>query len=169
MNRIKIWLPMAVVGGAAILQSTLIKRLTLYGASPDLALILLVFFANRTGSMKGQVAGFTGGLIEDFLSLSPLGFHAFIKTITGYLYGITRGKLFLDPVFIPLLLVGSATLVKNLLAGLTGAIFVSAWELSGLFGVKLWVEMGLNAGIAPFLFGFLKIFRVFRRVEQDSL
>jgi rod shape-determining protein MreD len=168
MNRIKIWLPIAVVGGAAILQSTLLTRLTLYGASPDLSLVLLVFFANRTGSMKGQVAGFTGGLIEDFLSLSPLGFHALIKTIVGHLYGITRGKLFLDPVFIPLLLVSTATLLKHLLAGLTGAIFVSAWEITDLFGLKLWIEMGLNAGIAPFLFGFLKIFRTFRRVEQES-
>lgn len=169
MNRIKLWLPMVVVGGASILQSTLLKRLTLYGASPDLALIFLVFFANRAGSMKGQIAGFTGGIIEDFLSLSPLGFHAFIKTITGFLYGITRGKLFLDPVFIPLLLVSSATLIKHLLAGLTGAIFVSAWEISDLFGVKLWIEMGLNAGLAPFIFGFLKIFRIFRRIDQEAL
>ena len=118
--------------------------------------------------MKGQISGFAAGIIEDIISLAPIGFHAFIKTVSGFLFGLTRGKIFLDPVFMPLLLTAGATLLKYLLAALLGVLFVSPGLLEPVFDAKMGIEIGLNAVISPFLFGFLKVFKAFKRVKKDD-
>ena len=169
MKTVKIWLPTLIIIFAVILQSTLLNRIAVWGVTPDIALILIVFFSNRFGSTRGEISGFASGLIEDFISLSPLGFHAFIKTLSGFLFGLTRGNIFLDPVFMPLILTAGATLLKHLTAGLLGAVFVAPDLLEPVFTAKLGIEIGLNAVISPFLFGILKLFKNFRRVKKDEL
>lgn len=169
MKTVKIWLPTVLIIAAVILQSTLLSRVSVWGVTPDIALILIVFFSNRFGSMRGEISGFASGLVEDFISLSPLGFHTFIKTISGFLFGLTKGNIFLDPVFMPVLLTAAATLLKHLLAALLGALFVVPDLLEPVFTAKFGIEIGLNALISPFLFGILKLFKIFKRVKKDEI
>ncbi len=169
MRSIKTWVPTIIIIAAIVFQSTLISRIAPWGVTPDIALILIVFFANRTGRMKGEITGFAAGLVEDFLSLSPLGFHAFIKTLIGYLVGLTRGKIFIDPVFMPLILITGATLFKYLFGGLLGAIFISPQMMEPVFSVKMGIELGINAVLSPFIFAFLKLFKAFRRTDKDAI
>ena len=63
------------------------------GVKPDLQLILVVFLALRRGSMSGQIAGFVGGLLEDVVTLSPLGFHAIVKALVGFCAGLPYGLI----------------------------------------------------------------------------
>lgn len=168
MKSLKTWLPSLIIALTVIVQSTLLSRVPIFGVTPDLALILLIFFSNRMGSMKGQISGFAAGIIEDVVSLSPIGFHAFIKTVSGFLFGLTRGKIFIDPVFMPLVLTAGATLLKYLLAALLGVIFVSSGLVEPVFTAKMGIEIGLNALISPFLFGFMKLFKAFKRVKKED-
>jgi rod shape-determining protein MreD len=168
MKSLKTWLPSLIIALTVIVQSTLLSRVPIFGVTPDLALILLIFFSNRMGSMKGQISGFAAGIIEDVVSLSPIGFHAFIKTVSGFLFGLTRGKIFMDPVFMPLVLTAGATLLKYLLAALLGVIFVSSGLVEPVFTAKMGIEIGLNALISPFLFGFMKLFKAFKRVKKED-
>lgn len=166
MRTIKIWVPPLVLICASILQTTLLRRVSILGATPDLSLILLVFFANNLGGMKAQISGFAGGIVEDVLSLSPLGFHALIKTVVGYVFGISKGKIFVDPIVIPIVLTLVATLLKALLGILLIALFhVSVTE--GVFSLKLWIEIGMNAFLAPFIFALMRLFKVFKRAERE--
>ena len=167
MRSVKTWLPTAIIIAAIVIQSTLVSRIAPWGVTPDIGLILLVFFSNRTGTLKGEVTGFFSGLVEDFISLSPLGFHTFIKTLTGYLYGLTRGKFFIDPVFMPLILITAATLFKYIMGGLLGAIFVSPELMEPVFSVKMGIELGLNAILSPFIFALLRLFKIFKRTDKD--
>ncbi|MDR0597340.1 MAG: rod shape-determining protein MreD [Treponema sp.] len=144
---------------AAMLQSTLLSRLALYHATPDIALGILVFSAYNNGAMTGQLTGFFSGLLLDFLSAAPLGLNTFVRTVIGASVGMMRGIFFLDTLLLPMALCGGATLVK--------ALFF--WALHLLFGPEvpaysalspvLWVELALNAALAPFLFGLLKLFK----------
>lgn len=168
MKSLKTWLPSLIIALTVMVQSTLLSRVPIFGVTPDLALILLIFFSNRMGSMKGQISGFAAGIIEDVVSLSPIGFHAFIKTVSGFLFGLTRGKIFMDPVFMPLVLTAGATLLKYLLAALLGVIFVSSGLVEPVFTAKMGIEIGLNALISPFLFGFMKLFKAFKRVKKED-
>ena len=145
---------------AALLQSVLLYRLSIYGAVPDISLGILVFSAYVNGTMSGQVAGFFSGLFYDFLSISPMGLFTFIRTVIGALGGLLKGMFFLDKVILPMLLCASATVIKALmLFGLHFLFTGTVPAYPSLSTPVFWVELLLNTVTAPFLFGFLNLFK----------
>jgi len=152
---------------AVVLQSTLLHWVSIRGVIPDLGLIILVFVAIRRGSMTAQLSGFATGVVEDFLSLSPLGFHAFMRTVVGFLYGLTVGSIFVDPIFMPVLLTIVATLFKALISSLLVSFLSIPAEGFSVFTGPLWIEMGYNAVLAPFLFALLGLFKVLKPQNKE--
>ncbi|MCL1812053.1 MAG: rod shape-determining protein MreD [Treponema sp.] len=154
---------------AALLQSVLLYRLTIYGAVPDISLGILVFSAYVNGTMSGQVTGFFSGLFYDFLSISPLGLYTFIRTIIGALGGLLRGMFFLDKVMLPMLLCASATILKaSMIFGLHFVFSGTVPAYPPLTTPVFWVELLLNTLLAPFLFGFLKLFKPLLMSEEKN-
>jgi rod shape-determining protein MreD len=143
---------------AAVIQSTLLFRLALYEAVPDLALGIIVYSAYVNGAMTGQLSGFFSGLLLDGLSAGPPGLNALIRTLAGALTGLLKGAFFLDFLFLPMILCAAATIVKALALFLLHLLFAGAVPAYPLAAPVLWVELGLNTLSAPFLFGLLKLF-----------
>jgi rod shape-determining protein MreD len=143
---------------AALLESTILRRLAVFRAVPDLALGILVYSAYVKGTMTGQLLGFFSGFLLDFLSASPLGLNALIRTLTGALAGMLKGAFFLGRVFLPMVLCAGATLVKAFSLLLLHKLLAGAIPSYSFFSPLLWVELGLNTFSAPLLFGFLKLF-----------
>lgn len=154
---------------AVLIQSTLLHWVALRGVKPDLALIILIFISTRKGSLTGQAAGFISGLVEDFLSLSPLGFHAFVRTVVGFVYGLTVGSIFIDPILMPLVLVVSGTIMKGLISSLLVAVFSIPAAGFAVFTGKLWIEIGYNALLAPFIFALLSLFKSLKPGEREAV
>ena len=144
---------------AALLQSTLLSRLAVYHAVPDLALGILVVTAYNNGAMTGQLTGFLSGLPLDFLSAAPLGFNTFVRTLIGASVGMLRGVFFLDTLLLPVALCGGATLAKALAFRMLRLLFGAAVPAYAALSPVLWVECALNAALAPLLFGLLKLFK----------
>jgi rod shape-determining protein MreD len=151
-----------------LLQSTILSKIAIRGVRPDLALIVLIFVSMRRGSMVGQVSGFATGFLEDLMNVSPLGFHSLMRTVIGYAYGLLSGNMFIDPILLPIVLTVIATILKGILAGIISAIF--GIEASGFitFTGRLWIEVGYNGVIAPFLFALLNLFKVFRQADKEG-
>jgi rod shape-determining protein MreD len=143
---------------AAVLQSTLLARLAVYGAVPDLALGIIVYSAYVNGTMTGQLAGFFSGIFLDFLSAAPLGLNSLIRTLVGALTGLMKGAFFLDIFFLPMALCAAATIVKALALLLLHLLFAGAVPAYPLTAPVLWVELAMNTFSAPLLFGLLKLF-----------
>ena len=144
---------------AALLQSTVLSRLSYYiHAVPDMALIILVYTAYLNGTMTGQLSGFFSGVLLDFLSTAPLGLNALIRTLIGALTGLLKGTFFLDLIFLPMALCAGATLFKAFIYFLLHLLLAGDVPSYTFFGLTLWIEIGLNSLLAPFLFGFLKLF-----------
>ncbi|MDR2501110.1 MAG: rod shape-determining protein MreD [Treponema sp.] len=157
MNKHTLWAAVfAVIAG--ILQSTLLRRLAVYHAVPDLALGILVFAAYTNGVMTGQLTGFFSGLLLDFLSYAPLGFNAFIRTLVGAAAGLINGSFFLDAMLLPMGLCACATAAKAALQYILHLLFAEAIPCYAFFEPTLWVELALNTLSAPLLFGLLKSF-----------
>jgi rod shape-determining protein MreD len=152
---------------AVVVQSTLLHWVAIRGVKPDLGLIILVFVAIRRGSMTAQLSGFAAGIVEDFLSLSPLGFHAFVRTVLGFLYGLTVGSIFVDPILMPLILTIVATLFKALISSLLVSFLSIPAEGFSIFTGPLWIELGYNAVLAPFLFALLGLLKVLKPQKQE--
>jgi len=158
-----------LLGSAVLLQSTVLRWVALKGVKPDLALIVLVFVAVRRGSMAAQVSGFLAGLLEDSLSLSPLGFNALLRTVLGFFYGLTAGSIFVDPLLMPVMLILVATILKGLASCLLVVIFRIPAPGFQIFAGPLWIEVGYNALLAPFLFAPLRRLRALAPREKDRV
>jgi rod shape-determining protein MreD len=142
-----------------LLQSTVLHTIAVEGVIPDLSLIVIIFIANRNGTISGETVGFAAGIVEDFLSLSPLGFHALLKTLVGFLTGMTFGVIFIGSLFMPMLMAGAATIVKNVLAAFLFAI-TSDPGVSTLFSLGTLIEICYNMVLAPFIFAILSFFKI---------
>jgi rod shape-determining protein MreD len=153
---------------ALILQSTLLNYIAINGVKPDLSLIILVFISYRRGSMVGEVTGFFSGLFEDFITIMPLGFTSIIKTILGFLFGLLKGSIIIDVIFIPILFIVAATLIKGLLIWMTALIFSVSQVGSSLFHINTLIELVYNAVLGPFIFALLKLIKMFREVDKEK-
>ena len=155
-----------IMGGLVLLQTTLFKHGILAGVTPDFSLLVLLFSANQHGRLKGETSGFISGLVQDFLSVAPMGLHALTRTVIGYLYGVFRGKLFVDPFLMPLLMAAIGTLLKALLQFPLLALF-SPEHAPMVFTSRLAIELGMNTLISPLLYALLKGIRVIRVTRQQ--
>lgn len=166
----KVAIGLGIILAAALLQSTVLSRLSMYiFAAPDLALCVLVFSAYINGAMTGQLTGFFSGLLLDFFSSSPLGLNAFVRTLIGALAGFLKDTFYLDIVFLPMALCAGATLFKAFMFFLLNLLFPDAVPSYDFAGLTLWVELAMNTVLAPFLFALLKLIKplVSRQKEGD--
>ena len=142
-----------------LLQTTVLHRFAFRGVIPDLSLIVIVFAANKNGTIFGQSVGFAAGIVEGFLSLSPLGLHALVKTLIGFFVGMTFGVVFMDSLFIPMLMVGAAAVVKNILSAFLMALTDDS-PSAGFFSFVTLIEIAYTMILSPFVFAFLGFFKI---------
>jgi rod shape-determining protein MreD len=138
--------------GCTFAQSTWFGGIALFGVVPDLSIIVLIWVSYKNGPVEGPVSGFLSGLAEDFLSASPLGFHAFIKTVVAAATALLHGSFFIDKLLLPLLLGFAGTIVKAIAAGALHILFGSVMHAYSFVDRVLWIEAAYNAVLAPIVF-----------------
>lgn len=154
---------------AGLLQSTVLSRLALrIRAVPDLALCILVFLAYVNGVMIGQTTGFFSGLLLDFLSSSPLGLNALVRTLSGALIGFIKDTFYLDIFFLPMALCAGATLLKAGLFFLLHLVFPETVPSYSFVSLTLWIEVAFNTLLAPVLFALLKLVKPLVLEQKES-
>jgi len=82
----------AAILTALLLQLTVVGRLPLPGAEPDLLLVLVVAFALAEGPLSGMVTGFVAGILADALSVHELGRLALAYALAGYVVGLLQDE-----------------------------------------------------------------------------
>ncbi len=89
-----LWRQSLIIGSlilaAVILELTLLSRLGLPGATPDLVVVTIVAIAFAMGPTQGAVAGFTAGILIDLAPPSDtlLGVNALVYVAIGFVTGI---------------------------------------------------------------------------------
>lgn len=151
-----------VVLTALVLQSTVFAQITLGGTKPDLVYLVTIVLAFLEGPASGAVAGFAGGMAEDFLLDLPKGITALTLTLVGYAVGTIRQYVVTPSPVLPVLVVGAATVVGTLfnefVTFLLNQLHVGLGEV-----IRVALLAGLyNAILTPLLFP------VIRRVAEVS-
>jgi rod shape-determining protein MreD len=97
-----------------VLQVTVVRKISIAGASPDLVLVLLILLVAERGPVAAVVIGFSLGFLQDLGNASFLGMNALAKSIVAY--GVSRvGAGFLpDSLVFKVLLIVVASLVNDL-------------------------------------------------------
>lgn len=144
---------------ALIIETTVLANIYILPVVPDLVLICTVYFSILNGSTYGQLNGFTSGLLIDFISGVPMGLNCLFRTIIGYIYGIFSRHIFITKVFVPIVSVSTATLLKTFLLWLTSILFPLSINSISIFSLDFVFELLFNTLLAPFIFTFLNAFR----------
>ncbi|HEX8121529.1 MAG TPA: rod shape-determining protein MreD [Solirubrobacteraceae bacterium] len=84
-------LRLAILGVVAVLvQIAAVSQLSLLGATPDLAPLIVVSVGLLAGPIPGAVMGFSVGLFVDFALLQTLGVSSLVLVIVGHFAGRLR-------------------------------------------------------------------------------
>ena len=149
----KIYLKIAIIVTALLIQLTLANSFTIQGLKPDLILIVVIIFSLLQGAEEGCISGFASGLLQDIFSSGLLGVNALVKTIIGFTCGILRNKifpehiLFLIPIITFAASIGQSILIFFVLRAF-GIEYGLAWSLKQI----ALPEALFNCLLSPFVF-----------------
>lgn len=113
---LRLALPAAAITLALAVEVSVLPRLRLPYAVPDLMVLVVIGFAAAWGATGGAVIGFAAGLVLDLAppSVNPIGWHALVLTCVGAMAGRAGRQ------------VGKSALRTCLLAGVYAAVVVAA-------------------------------------------
>ncbi len=142
--------PLLVV--VAILQTTLVPHVAIWGVFADLPLLVVVSWGLLRGPREGILWGFVAGLAVDLFSGAPFGAATLALIAVGLLAGLGAATVFRAHVTLPLLAMFLATIVYDLLFLLVVRIsgYPVAW-LESFYRIIL-PSAVLNAVLTPVIF-----------------
>ncbi|WP_329120596.1 rod shape-determining protein MreD [Streptomyces sp. NBC_01353] len=167
-NRILLSATLVVV--ALVVQVSVLSRLQLPGAVPDLVLLTVLGLALVYGPVSGSLIGFAAGLLADLAPPADhaAGRYALVLCVIGYLAGLARpenGRL--KSASGPMAVVVAAALGSTLLyAGVGALVGDTAARHVGL-GFLLFTAALYDLLLAPFTVPL--IMALARRAENDPL
>ncbi|MEU0687652.1 rod shape-determining protein MreD [Streptomyces uncialis] len=167
-NRMLLSATLVVV--ALVLQVSVLARLQLPGAVPDLLLLTVLGLALVYGHVSGALIGFGAGLLADLAPPADhaVGRYALVLCVIGYLAGLAKpenGRLMsaVGPMFV---VVGSAIGSTLLYAGVGALVGDTAARHVGLTSL-LFTAALYDLLLAPFTVPF--IMALARRADNDPL
>ncbi|MFI6145673.1 rod shape-determining protein MreD [Streptomyces sp. NPDC051109] len=167
-NRILLSATLVVV--ALVVQVSVLGRLQLPGAVPDLVLLTVVALALVYGHLSGALIGFAAGLLADLAPPADhaAGRYALVLCVIGYAAGLARpdsGRF--RSAWGPMLTVVAAAIGSTLLYASVGALVGdTAARHVGLTGL-LFTATLYDLLLAPFTVPF--IMALARRAENDPM
>jgi rod shape-determining protein MreD len=138
--------------GCTFAQSTWFGGIAIFGIVPDIGLLALIWLSYMNGLVEGPISGFLSGFAEDFLSASPLGFHAFIKTAVASAAALLHGSFYIDKLLLPVLLGFAGTIAKAIAADALYLLFGARIHVYSFLATGFWVEAAYNGLLAPLVF-----------------
>ncbi|MEU3277792.1 rod shape-determining protein MreD [Streptomyces antibioticus] len=168
VNRILLSVPLVVV--ALVIQVSVLARLHLPGAVPDLLLLTVLGLAMVYGHVGGALIGFGAGLLADLAPPADhaAGRYALVLCVIGYLAGLIKPengqiKSATGPM---LVVVGAAVGSTLLYAGVGALVGDTAARHVGLTGL-LFTAALYDLLLAPFVVPVVMLLA--RRAENDPL
>ena len=70
-----------------LIQTTVVRLLSLEGITPDILTIWIVYLALKKGQIPAMLLGFSIGLLLDFVTGNFIGLSALTKTLCGFFAG----------------------------------------------------------------------------------
>ncbi|MGW3721474.1 rod shape-determining protein MreD [Streptomyces sp. NPDC005133] len=160
----------ALVVIALVVQVSVLARLQLPGAVPDLLLLVVLGLAFVYGHVAGALIGFGAGLLADLAPPADhaAGRYALVLCVIGYCAGLVRpdnGRL--KSAFVPMAAVVAAAIGSTLLYALVGALVGDTAARHVGLGSLLFTAAVYDLLLAPFTVPL--IIALARRTENDPL
>jgi rod shape-determining protein MreD len=145
-----------VVLSAVLLQTTVFADVRLLGARPELMYLLAIAFGVLEGPASGAIAGFVGGMTQDFLLNQPKGITALTLTLLGYAIGMLRQYIVSPSPVLPVILVAGGTFAGVTFYGVV-SFLLGQLDTGWLYLFRVAALSALyNAILTPLLFPVLR-------------
>ncbi len=147
----------------ALAQTTWLEAIRVAGVTPDLVLLLVVYFAIAEGEERAMYTGALGGLFCDIIRDASLGHHILALVIAGFVIGHISRRLITEHPAIKAGLVFIASVLYGLLY--TGILYVQTPQIGAVNTIAAHVIPAAfyTALVTPLLFYLLDW--SFRRVQ----
>ncbi len=136
---------------------------------PDVLLLVVIYAGLHNGTTIGQLSGFSSGMLIDFLSATPFGLNALVRTVVGFLSGLLHLNVQTKGLFMPMLYGFLATISKALIIFFVSFFYPGKIMLYPLFTSTIWYEAVFNALLAPLVFWLLTFFDVFSSKYRSEI
>ncbi len=141
-----------------LLKTAVFSHLPFFDIHINLILFIIVYVSIINGSITGMLCAFIAGLLLDFLSISPIGLHSFIFTLSAYIIGKFKGVYNMNKFLFPAFLGFSSFLFNVLLVFVLHLIFGENIHIYDIFDLKFLIQLVLNTLFCPLVFLFLQLF-----------
>lgn len=150
-----------------ILMSFFGSYIAFQGVSPNIVLIVLVFFSIKNGSFSGMIAAAVMGVTQDFMANTPFGFYVILYVTVAYIFGKARNKVFLDPLFLPMFLTAGGTILLILTNLFLNFIFTISIGYGEFFTNDTLISLIYHSVLAPIVFKILDSIPGFKPPRRD--
>ena len=150
---------------AVLLQGTVLARLALPGAAPDLVLVVVVAIALVEGSRSGLLTGFGAGLLSDLSSDVELGRLALTYAVVGGLAGLLEEDD--RSAVLPFVAVGLGAVVALVVYGAQGVLLGDERVTMSAFVRSLASTVPYSVVLTPFVVPVVGL--LVRRLDGDPL
>lgn len=120
------YLSFAILFCLALLQTTVMPRITVLGVHPDFVLMVITSWSLLRGSEEGMLWALVGGVVMDLFSGAPFGVCTLSLLVVSFLSGLGQRNVFRFDLLTPILAIPLVTLVYQLI--ILGLLFVFGWR-----------------------------------------
>jgi len=113
MRRNLLWA--IAVTAAALIETTWLKSISVMDVTPNLTLLMVIYFAITEGEERAMFTGALGGMFQDVARSAVLGHHVLCLVIVGYASGRIATRLVTEHPAVKAGLVFCASIVFGLL------------------------------------------------------
>jgi len=121
-----------------LIESTVFSAYHIWGITPDLILIFVVFISVLDGRRAGAIYGFACGLLLDLYLARYIGVNALSLGLTGYLIGLLRRLVYPEHLLAPLLGVAAGSLLNQ----------ITTFTIMYFVGAQVGVTLSYATGVA---------------------
>ena len=104
------------VMAAALVETTWLKAISVMDVTPNLTLLLVIYFAIAEGEEQAMLTGALGGVFQDVARSAVLGHHVLCLVLVGYASGRIATRLVTEHPAVKAGLVFCASIVSGLLS-----------------------------------------------------
>lgn len=161
------YLHFGILFGLALLQSTVMPKITVLGVHPDLVLMAVTSWSLLRGAEEGMLWALISGVILDLLSGAPFGVYSLALLTIGFAAGLGQRNMLRVDILAPIVAIPLATLAYLLIT--MALLSVLGWDMEwgARVGAVVLPSILVNSLGMPFV--YLPARLLHRRVAREEI
>lgn len=157
MRHTSVWAAVVIV--AALLEATWLPLISIQHVTPDLLLVMVVYFAITEGAERGMYTGLLGGIFQDASTNTTVGHHVLCLVVVGFVVGNMANRLITDNPYVKTVTVLVASIAHGILYVLIEYVQTVDAEAVYTMSLSIMPQAFYTAVVTPIVFYLIELVR----------